>query len=343
MFLIVGLGNPGEKYDHTRHNVGFDVLALLSEKLRIPIDRVRNRALVGEGQFAGEKVALCKPQTYMNLSGEAVQALLCWYKLPPERLLVIYDDIDLAPGWLRIRRDGSAGTHNGMRSIICCIGTEAFPRIRVGIGGRPPQFELADWVLSHYHTPEEKQTALDAYMRAADAAVEWMRNGIQSAMTLYNTQKPKPPKPERPERARPAQGHVKAVTGSPAGQAIAADAANSAATADLADVPGSVTATDAAQSAAAADTANAAQSAAAADTANAAHSASAGDALPSAQAAASAPTPSALSDAGGSASLAPPACACVGAPLPSASSLSRKNGPCAVDPIPADPQESPHE
>lgn len=197
MYLIVGLGNPGDKYEHTRHNVGFDVLTLLSEKLRIPVTRLKFRALVGEGQFMGEKVALCKPQTYMNLSGEAVQALMHWYKIPPENLLVIYDDIDLDAGWLRIRRDGSAGTHNGMRSIVTCIDSEAFPRIRVGIGGRPPQFELADWVLSHYNTPEERQIAFDAYTQAADAAIEWMKSGIQSAMNRYNTKRPKPPKPER--------------------------------------------------------------------------------------------------------------------------------------------------
>ena len=198
MYLIVGLGNPGAQYEHTRHNVGFDVLTILSEKLHIPINRTRSNALVGEGQFQGEKIALCKPQTYMNLSGEAVQQLMHWYKLPPERLLVIYDDIDLAPGWLRVRRDGSAGTHNGMRSIVGCIGTEAFPRIRVGIGGRPPVFELADWVLSRYNTPEERKIAFDAYNAAADAAIEWMRNGVQSAMNNYNTQKPKPPKPAKP-------------------------------------------------------------------------------------------------------------------------------------------------
>ena len=200
MFLIVGLGNPGDKYDHTRHNVGFDVLTLLSDKLHIPINRVKSNALVGEGVFEGQKVALCKPQTYMNLSGEAVQQLMHWYKLPPENLMVIYDDIDLAPGWLRIRRDGSAGTHNGMRSIVTCTGTEAFPRIRVGIGGRPPAFELADWVLSRYQTPEDRKIAFDAYQLAADAAMEWMKNGIQSAMNKFNTQQPKPPKPARVQK-----------------------------------------------------------------------------------------------------------------------------------------------
>ncbi len=199
MYLIAGLGNPGEKYEHTRHNVGFDVLALLADRLKIPVRRLHHQALVGEGVFAGQKVALCLPQTYMNLSGDAVSQLLRWYKIPPENLLVIYDDIDLAPGWLRIRPNGSAGTHNGMRSIVASIGTDAFPRIRVGIGGKPPAFELADWVLSRYHTPQEHQTAFDAYSSAADAAMEWMRSGVQSAMNKYNTQKPKPPKPPKAE------------------------------------------------------------------------------------------------------------------------------------------------
>ncbi|MEA4928659.1 MAG: aminoacyl-tRNA hydrolase [Candidatus Limiplasma sp.] len=208
MYCIVGLGNPGDKYAHTRHNVGFDVLDTLAAQLGISVTRSRGGALVGEGTFRGEKVALCKPQTYMNLSGEAVSALVHWYKLPPERLLVIYDDIDLAPGWLRIRREGSAGTHNGMRSIVQCLGTEAFPRIRVGIGGKPEAFELADWVLSRYHSEEELRTAKEVYAQAAEAAQEWMRNGIDSAMNRYNTKKPKPEKPPRKPASPEADGNA---------------------------------------------------------------------------------------------------------------------------------------
>ena len=186
------MGNPGAQYEHTRHNVGFDVLTLLSEKLNTPITKRKCNALIGEATLDGEKVILCMPQTYMNLSGEAVRDLMQWYKLEPEQLLVIYDDIDLAPGWLRIRKDGSAGTHNGMRSIIGCIGDTHFPRVRVGTGGKPPQYDLADWVLSRYHSPEERQIADDAYHLAADAVIELIRNGVNSAMNKYNTKKTKP-------------------------------------------------------------------------------------------------------------------------------------------------------
>lgn len=208
MFLIVGLGNPGGKYEHTRHNVGFDVLTLLSQKLQTPVARKKCKALVGETFVGGEKVVLAMPQTYMNLSGESVQALMRWYRTEPGHLLVIYDDIDLAPGILRIRRDGSAGTHNGMRSIIDSIGTEAFPRIRVGVGQRQPGYELADWVLSHYNTPEDRKVAYDAYLRAADAAMEFVRSGIESAMQKYSTKKQpssKEPKPT-PGPPIPAEG-----------------------------------------------------------------------------------------------------------------------------------------
>ena len=192
MFLIVGLGNPGSQYEHTRHNVGFDVLTLLSQKLQAPIVRTRSRSLVGETFVKGEKVILCKPQTYMNLSGEAVQGLLSWYRIEPDHLLVIYDDIDLPLGAVRIRKSGSAGTHNGMRSIIGETGLQNFPRIRVGVGAKPANYDLADWVLSRYHTPQERQTAYDAYLCAADAALAYVEHGIESAMRTYNVKPPKP-------------------------------------------------------------------------------------------------------------------------------------------------------
>lgn len=195
MHLIVGLGNPGDKYDHTRHNAGFDVLSILADTLQIKTAKRKGNSLLMETQIDGEKVILCKPQTYMNLSGAAVQELMSFYKLSPDQLLVIYDDIDIPPGFLRIRRGGSAGTHNGMRSILACLDTGDFARIRVGIGQNPGPYELADWVLSHYRTADEKQTAFDAYHKAADAAVEWVRHGVESAMRKYNTKKPKPVPP----------------------------------------------------------------------------------------------------------------------------------------------------
>ena len=190
MYLIVGLGNPGNKYDHTRHNAGFDVLTLLAEKLKTPISRFKSRAMVGETFVGGKKVILCKPQTYMNLSGEAVADLMRWYHIEPGNLLVIYDDVDIAPGALRIRREGSAGTHNGMRSIISETGTQAFPRVRVGVGPKKEGYDLADWVLSHYNSPQERQAAYDAYCRAADATLEYLAHGIESAMCKYNGQGP---------------------------------------------------------------------------------------------------------------------------------------------------------
>ncbi len=186
MHLIVGLGNPGAKYEHTRHNVGFDVVSVLSQKLNVPIKRLRCKAVVGEGTVDGQRVALCLPQTFMNLSGECVQALMSWYKVPPENLIVIYDDVDLPPGKLRVRPFGGPGTHNGMRSIVELTGTEAFPRIRVGIGPQPEGWELADWVLSRYATQEERQVAFDAYVNAADAALCLVREGVEAAMRKYN-------------------------------------------------------------------------------------------------------------------------------------------------------------
>ncbi len=195
MHLIVGLGNPGDKYDHTRHNAGFDVLSILADTLQIKTAKRKGNSLLMQTQIDGETVLLCKPQTYMNLSGAAVQELMAFYKLSPDQLLVIYDDIDIPPGFLRIRRGGSAGTHNGMRSILACINTGEFARLRVGIGQNPGPYELADWVLSHYRTAQERQIAFDAYHKAADAAVEWVKHGVESAMRKYNTKKPKPVPP----------------------------------------------------------------------------------------------------------------------------------------------------
>lgn len=134
MYIIAGLGNPGKKYENTRHNMGFTAIDLLAEKFGIKVNKLRFKALTGEGRIAGQKVLLIKPQTYMNLSGESVRMALDYYKEPPENLIVIYDDIDIPTGSIRIRKKGSAGTHNGMRNILYQIQSEDFPRIRVGIG-----------------------------------------------------------------------------------------------------------------------------------------------------------------------------------------------------------------
>ena len=186
MWMIVGLGNPGREYARTRHNVGFDVIDVLSEKLNIQVNRSLMHGLVGDGFFGGEKVMLVKPQTFMNLSGQCVSELVSFYKVPMDRLLLIYDDIDLPLGKLRLRLIGSAGTHNGMRSVIGLLGRQDFPRLRVGVGSRPEGWELADWVLSHYATEEERRTQFDAFLLAADTAMDLIRNGPESAMRTAN-------------------------------------------------------------------------------------------------------------------------------------------------------------
>lgn len=198
MYLIVGLGNPGSKYAHTRHNVGFDVLEALSKKLNVSISRERDNALIGECFVGGQKVILAMPQTYMNLSGEAVMPLANYFKIPPENLMVVYDDIDIPQGHIRIRKNGSAGTHNGMRSIVGLLGYENFPRLRVGVGQKREGYELADWVLGHY-IGEEQEVADKAFAQAADAIVDYIQNGIDSAMRTYNTKKEKKKKPEQPK------------------------------------------------------------------------------------------------------------------------------------------------
>lgn len=186
MFLIVGLGNPGREYHRTRHNVGFDVIDVLSEKLGIALTKSAMHGLIGEGFVGGEKVVLVKPQTYMNLSGQCVTELVSWYKIDMDRLLIVYDDIDLPLGKLRLRKSGSAGTHNGMRSIIGLLGRDDFPRLRVGVGKKPEGWDLADWVLSHYQTEEDRKTQFDAFLRAADTVEDLIKNGMDSAMRTAN-------------------------------------------------------------------------------------------------------------------------------------------------------------
>ena len=188
MFVIVGLGNPGRKYEHTRHNAGFDTLDILSELWRIPMQKTRYKAVIGEGMLGFERVVLAKPQTYMNDSGLSVVELLNWYKPPLEHLVVVYDDIDLPLGNVRIRKQGSAGTHNGMRSIIRLTGESAFPRVRVGIG-RPshPSFDLKDFVLTGYSSREDRATMFDAFKRAADGIDLIVREGADRAMQEINS------------------------------------------------------------------------------------------------------------------------------------------------------------
>ena len=186
MLAIVGRGNPGEKYEHTRHNAGFDVLSILAARLDTPIKKLKFQGVIGETFLGGEKLVLIKPQTFMNLSGFTVSDAMAFYKLEPRQMLLIVDDIDLPFGQVRIRPKGGAGTHNGLRHIVQCTGTEAFPRVRVGMGMPPAQWDLADWVLGKFQTEEERKLAYDAYLLAADAALCWAENGIDAAMNRFN-------------------------------------------------------------------------------------------------------------------------------------------------------------
>jgi len=189
MFIIIGLGNPGRKYEHTRHNVGFDVVDILSQKHNIPIIRSRCKAAVGEGTIAGEKVALCLPQTFMNLSGESVVQLVSWYKPEMNQVIVVYDDVDLPDGKVRFRPSGSAGTHNGMRNIIYLLGRDDFPRFRVGTG-RPPEFmDMKDYVLRGYETKELRETMFDAFMLTANTIEEYIKGGADGARNFLSRQK----------------------------------------------------------------------------------------------------------------------------------------------------------
>lgn len=183
--VIAGLGNPGNKYENTRHNVGFRAIDILSEKYGIRVDRLKHRALVGEGSIRGERVLLVKPQTFMNLSGESVRDVMEWYKLALENLIVIYDDIDLPAGVIRIRPKGSSGTHNGMKSVIYQLQSDEFPRIRIGIGKAPEGWELADYVLSRF-AGEDAAVIRQSIERAADAAVSIVTDGVAAAMNTYN-------------------------------------------------------------------------------------------------------------------------------------------------------------
>ncbi len=186
MKAIVGLGNPGEKYEHTRHNAGFDVISIVAAQLSTPVKKLRFHAVMGETMLNGEKLVLIKPQTFMNGSGLTVSEALAFYKIKPRDMLLLVDDIDLPFGAVRVRGKGGPGTHNGLRSIVQYTASGDFPRVRIGMGAPPPEWDLADWVLSKFQTEEERKTIFDAYKLAAEAALCWAEHGIDLTMNRYN-------------------------------------------------------------------------------------------------------------------------------------------------------------
>ena len=186
MLVIVGLGNPDDKYQGTRHNVGFDVIDLRAEKYNIAVDTKKHRAYIGKGIIGGQKVILAKPQTYMNLSGESVRSLVEYYKVDPEtELLIIFDDISLDVGQLRIRKKGSAGGHNGIKNIIANLGTSVFQRIKVGVGEKPKGYDLADYVLGRF-SKEDRELIKEGFECAAEAVAMITAGEIDQAMNKYN-------------------------------------------------------------------------------------------------------------------------------------------------------------
>lgn len=188
-WLVVGLGNPDAIYAKTRHNAGFRAVDCLAEKLHIKIDRAKFRGLYGQTTWQGQKLILLKPMTFMNLSGLSVMDAARFYKLPPERIIVLFDDISLPVGRLRVRADGSAGGHNGIKSIIGSLNSQSFPRVKIGVGAKPhPDYDLADWVLSSFSKEEEK-LLVPALEHAADAALELIANGVGSAAGKFNGMK----------------------------------------------------------------------------------------------------------------------------------------------------------
>ena len=186
MFIIVGLGNPERKYDGTRHNIGFSAITVIADKYNISMDIKKHKAVCGKVYIEGQKVILAMPQTYMNLSGESVRELVDYYKIDPEsELIVIYDDINLAPGRLRIREKGSAGGHNGIKNIISHLGTQVFPRIRIGVGEKPKGWDLADYVLGRF-AKDEEPVIREALDNAAEACGIIVDDEIRTAMNKFN-------------------------------------------------------------------------------------------------------------------------------------------------------------
>lgn len=186
MYIIAGLGNPGKQYAQTRHNVGFDTIDILADKYNISVDTKKHKALCGKGMIEGQKVVLAKPQTFMNLSGESVRELVDFYKIDPEEeLIVIYDDISLEPGKIRIRKKGSAGGHNGIKNIIAQLGTQNFQRVKVGVGEKPKGWDLADYVLGHF-SKEDRGLVDDALKRVAGAVELMVQGEVDQAMNQFN-------------------------------------------------------------------------------------------------------------------------------------------------------------
>lgn len=188
MYLIAGLGNPSKEYDKTRHNVGFHVIDALADRYGIDVSERKCNGLLGRGRIEEQKVILVKPLTFMNASGECLRAVVDYYRIEPEQVIVIFDDISLEPGQLRIRMKGSAGGHNGVKSIIAHLGTQEFPRIKVGIGAKPPRMDLADYVLSRFSAEEQKRMD-EAFGEAAEAVGVMLTDGAERAMNRYNTKK----------------------------------------------------------------------------------------------------------------------------------------------------------
>lgn len=189
MYIIAGLGNPGRQYEHTRHNTGFDAIDHLADKYRISFDMRKFRALCGTGVIEGQKVLLMKPQTYMNLSGESIREACVFYKIDPEEeLIVLYDDISLPPGQLRIRKKGSAGGHNGIKNIIAQLGTQVFKRIKIGVGEKPSQYDLVDYVLGHF-SREDRAEMENALRDAAEAAAKLLYEDPDTVMNQFNVKK----------------------------------------------------------------------------------------------------------------------------------------------------------
>lgn len=189
-WLIVGLGNPGREYERTRHNTGFRAIDLLAQTLGCKIDKAKFQGLYGQTIYNGTKLFLLKPQTYMNLSGRAVLQLSAYYSIPPERIIVLFDDISLEPGRLRVRGDGSAGGHNGIKSIIAELGSQNFPRVKIGVGAKPnPEFDLAAWVLSTFSAKEEKDLSF-ALKNAGQAALLIIDQGVPQAANQFNGSHP---------------------------------------------------------------------------------------------------------------------------------------------------------